>query len=600
MHRIRNALFSREQNIVRFFHGISIRQAAVIGLGVVLFLTVYPRLFPLPSQINAHDEASYIHGGYRMFHGDPPALACHPLVSAIFAGAYALLRASPWWFIQSEWLVRAGLFLGLWLCVWRFGRSLRDQIPEWVICLLWLLIPIPNRLLDNPSQLLFTILLTCALLQCVRFLQDGSRRRLWWISACLGCAFLTRSEGLWVLLLACPGMAVVYILNRRKTPSTKIRSALHFLAGWFLPFLCIVMVYVGFYWTITGSTDTRLATRSYEALEAGQGLSYPERYQGDLHLAGVRDSRSLYGTAAENRSSVVNAFLRNPSEMSLRMLNNIWAAPQFAGKAYGGLVGILVALFAVGGVVHLAMEKQWPLLLLFLSFSLFLIMYVPFFWLSDYFIFLFPVVFFLAAKGIRSAVEGKSGWLWAVLGVLSAGFLAFGVYASSLRFVYFGLVILALWLVHLPLLREPGHPMPLSAAVATALLLMSNPTYAASSVLLPDLQTDNLALAAIWLRENTSSADTVSGWGATMPYLAERPFLSLEGYLDSPAVLYSWLITENIGYLYQDDVVKNLFPDVYQAADSLVAQGCLEAIPEAVWDNGRLLRVVPGCALSSE
>jgi hypothetical protein len=595
--RLLSAVLFGWRKLQQLFSKIPLRGAAFFGLSVFLFLIIYPRLFPLPSQINAHDEASHIQSGYLLYHGIWPALGYHPLVSVVFATAYAVLRDSAWWFIQSEWLIRTGLFLILWICVWVFGKAFRAQLPEWSIPVLWLLIPTPNRLLDNPSQLLFTIFLTCAVYQCVQFLKCGRRRHLLLVSTFLGFAFLARAEGLWALLLAFPGIAVLQARSLKQKPREAIGRMAAFVAGYFLPFLLVVALYMGLYGSFMGSLDTGLATRSYQALEAGQGLSYPEHYQGDLHLAGIEDSRSIYGTALENHSSVLNAFLRNPGALGLRVIKNVWTGAQTAGKAFGGLIGILAGLFAFAGIVQSAKERQGDLLLVFLSFSLFLVLYLPFFWLPDYFIFLFPMIFFLVAKGIRSAVSENASWFWAGLGILSAAFVVAGICSSSLRFIFFGLMLLVIWMIRVASPRDPKHSGYLLAAIAGVFLLMSNPTYAGNPTLLPDLQKDNVARAAEWLRENAQQTDMVAGWGATVPYLAERPFLSLEGYLDTPASLYAWLIANDIAYLYQDDVILYMFPDVYNAANSLVAQGCLESFPEANWVSARFLLVVPGCTV---
>jgi len=457
------------------------------------------------------------------------------------------------------------------------------------------LIPTPNRLLDNPSQMLFTILLTCALSESIRFLRSGRPFHLLAVSAFLGSAFLARGEGLWVLLLAFPGIAVLHASSLRKNSRITAGRMLAFVAAYFLPFVLIASLYMVLFWSSAHSLDTGLATRSYQALEAGQALSYPERYQGNLHIAGIPDSRAIYGTAAENQSSVVNAFFRNPAALIQRVVRNVWAGPQSAAQALGGLAGILVALFAAGGAVRLLKDRQGILPVLFLFFSLFLLLYLPFFWLTDYFLFLFPALFFLAAKGIVSVVEGKASWLLAALGLLAAAFLTAGIFAGSMRFFFFGLVLLMVWLVGITALRGAGRPEYWLAAVGAAFLLMSNPTYATRPDILPDLQADPMAQTAVWLWGNTQPTDTVAGWGATAEYLAGRPFLSLEGYLDSPATLYAWLIDHRVAYLYQNDAVKDVFPAVYESADSLVAQGCLEPFPDAVWGTARILRIQSKC-----
>jgi len=598
LRRVKTCRFSLETRFRRSIPLVSLDNALLIGFTILLFLRCYPSITPMPSQINAHDEASYIQSGFDMVHGKMPTLANHPAVSMVFAFAYLVFQKSVLWFIYSEWLVRCILLALLWGSIRLISLGLKDELPEWSILALWALVLFPNRLLDNPSQILFTILLTLAIWQCLLLHRYGRVRHSVAVSFLLGAAFLTRDEGLWVWILTLPCMLLLTVNGLADWIRRRVASIAIALAASLIPFTVMVLAYVGWFYMVTRTVDTHLSNRTYDALEAGQGLSFPERYQGDLYISGIADARRIYGDRAANDNSVILAALRHPLPMLERVARNIIAIPSFAIQANGGFVGIILLIFMLGGIIQLAREKAWGTLGVFLSFSLYLVLYIPFFWLTDYFLFLFPITFFLAAKGIRATIYGQTAWIWAVFVLIPVIGIPVGLLQAGFRIEYAGLAMLAFLLIAAAVVREPNRRPVQLAALGMVLFIMARPTYATNPTLVPDLDSDYETQAAVWLIQHSRPTDTIAGWGATVPYMATRPFLSLEGYLNSPDTMYRWLRENSIEYIYQNPDIRGVFPDVYQTIFNLEARGCLVDKFSDTTNTARIYQTQAVCGLA--
>ncbi len=549
----------------------------VLILAALLFtlLRIYPLLTPIPSEINAHDEAGYIHSGYEFFLGKPLELAYHPLVSFVFAGGYWILQRSSNWFIEAEWLARAALILLLWVSVLMMTRPLSSRIPVWAIAWIWAVTLLGERLLGNTSQLVFTILFTLTVWQVLLFHTRQQLRHLFLASTFLGFAFLARAEALWILLLTIPCILAISNSESLRTIREKVFRLSTSVLTYSIPFALITILYVVFYGASTGSYETGLGERSYDALEAGQGLSYPERYSGNLYLSGILDARSIYGDRLENNGSVFMAALHNPEAMLDRVLRNALATPKNTIQGFGGFLGAILLIFSLGGVVQLAREKQWKTLVILFSFPLFLLLYIPFFWLASYFLFIFPIMFILAAIGMRAVIEGHQPWLWAGFACLAIICSAIGFFSVSVRFLYLGFGLTAMLFVCRASIKNPFRTPIQSVSIGCLLFFLSRPTYTAAPTILPNLSVDPMAQAVQWLENNSQENQAIASWGSTVSFMAQRPFISLEGYLNAPTTLYQWLLKNDVQYVYLDSSLKGTFPDVMTAIDALATQGCL-------------------------
>lgn len=582
------------------FPAVSLSAALFVGLFVVGMLRSYPQLTPAPESINAHDEATAIHSGYDLLQGTIPALAYHPLATAVFAVAYLLLHSSPFWFIEAEWLVRAFLYLGLWASLWIVARAFEPWIPAWTFAGLWVLAPLPDRLLANTSQMLFAILAALCLQQLIRFSSRGGIRHLLWASTFLGLAMLARSEALWVLVFsACAIVLVVYLDSKRPGRSLDSRPASRYvipLVAYVLPFVAIVLIFLGLSYVRTGRIETGLGAHTFDALEAGQGVSFPERYTGDLHLSGIPDSWLIYGTREQNGYSLVRAVLRNPRAMTERIARNLVAMPLEFIKGYGGILGLWLVGFAICGAVALMRKKEWKLLAILVGFSLFEILYLPFFWLPDFWLFLFPITFALVSMGVKEIIEARAKWFWFAASALAAGALIVALVEGSWRFLYLGLATVAFLLASACAARTSARKVVQGLGVAALLFLFSSPTYAQAPSIFPGLSTDPAAQAAAWLQIHAAPDAKVAAWGATMVYLSNRPFLSLEGYLTTPTQMEGWLLQNHIDYLYADTGLANTFPNDMPAVNALAVKGCLDLQFQDAQGVGKLYMVQSQCA----
>jgi hypothetical protein len=573
--------------------------ALFFSLALFAFLRSYPLLTPQPAALNAHDQAEYIQSGADLLAGKLRPLAYHPLVSVVYAAASLPFSGSTLSFIYTEWLTRVLLYFGLWLAVWLFAREFNRFFPPWALAALWAVHPLPDRLLSNTSQILFVILATLALRHLLRYAADRRTSHLVAASLWLGLAFLARNEALWIFLFAIPMVLLLDLLPPKEAvAATVIKPVTTFLsrlAGLLVPFALCILIYQGLYIAATGSTETGLPVRTYDALEAGQGLTYPEQYPGDPFISGIPDSRRIYGTRQENGFSVIAAALRNPSAMIDRVIRNMELMPVSMVQGLGGYIGTLLILFVLLGMAALTRSRQWRMLAVLLAFSLFELLYIPFFWLSSYWLFLFPVVFALGAIGIRWFIT-ESGTLFRAVAFLAGlGALAAAVCLPSWTLAYIALASLAVIVLTTLHANAPARAVIGGAALAGLGLLLVNPAYVQNPELLPDVGSDPAVQTAQWLRAHTPPDAKVTAWGATTVYLSGRPFLSLEGFLDTPARMADWLAANNVAYLYADGYLAGTFPDLMPVVASLAADGCLDPVFEDDRSTGTLYTVTPGC-----
>ena len=436
----------------------SLPASALIFLSLTAFalLRSYPNLTPQPSSINAHDQAEYIHSGVDLLHGKIPPLAYHPLVSIVYAAAYLPFRNSPIGFILTEWLVRMVLYSGLWASVWLVAHEFRRFVPPWTLAAIWAVAPLPDRLLSNSSQMLFVILSALALWQMMRFASRQRTRNLLAASLALGFAMLARNEALWILLLSAPAVLIVDRLPPRETTPPQgaghLSTGIPRLVAFTVPFVFTILIFQATYFCTTGLFDTGLSIRTYDALEAGQGLTYPERYPGNPFISGISDSRRIYGSGQDNGQSVLRAVLRNPSAMIQRIGRNILGIPTSLVQGYGGYLGAMLIVFAICGLVTLARLGQWKLLSILVAFSFFELLYLPFFWLTSYWLFLFPIVFALVAVGIKWVIYDSGPLFWAAALALAAALLVTSALIPSWRWGYIALA--SLTFIRFPAISE--------------------------------------------------------------------------------------------------------------------------------------------------
>jgi len=569
------------------------------GFFVIALLRAYPQLAPPPEAINAANEAGYLYSGETLLQGTIPALAYHPLVTAMAAVADLVFANSPMGFIQAEWLLRAVLYLALWAALWPLALEFEPWIPAWSFAALWVLTGLPERLLGDISVTLFTILFSLGLWQVIRYSSQGGLRHLLAASAVLGLAMLARDEALWILLLT--ALAVVFLgylrsREERTSPMSDLgrRYAIPLLA-YLLPFLLINLAFLAIYVAHTGRFATGLRARSYDNLEQEQGLAYPGRYSGDLYVAGVADSDRIFGTRQENDYSVLRAVMRNPRAMLDRVAHIALQTPVALIKGYGGIIGVLLMVFVFSGLLALIRERQWRFLTALVGFCLFELVYIVFMAFPPFWLIIFPVAFGLTGTGIREILRGRATWFWVLVAVAAAVALVGAAVTGSLRFLYVGLALAAFLLVAFWAARTSPRIIVQALAVGTLVFVMASPTYAQAPNFTPDLSADGMAQAASWLQANAAPEAKVAAWGGTMVNLSRRPFLSLEGYLTTPSVLQSWLVQNGIGYVYTDPELVFTWPADMTAINALVARGCLRLQFQDSQGFGKLYQVETPC-----
>ena len=118
-----------------------------------------------------------------------------------------------------------------------------------------------------------------------------------------------------------------------------------------------------------------------------------------------------------------------------------------------------------------------------------------------------------------------------------------------------------------------------------------------SPELFPDVASDPATQAASWIRTHAPAQAKVAAWGATTAYLSNRPFLSLEGYLSTPARMADWLVANQVSYVYADSNLAATFPGVLPVVDALAAKGCLMPVFKDADSVGILYAIVANCSI---
>jgi hypothetical protein len=348
--------------------------------------------FPSLGEINPWDEASYVKTGQEMLQGKLPNFAGSPLTAAFYSVTNLIFSASPFWLVRSVAAGRLVAYALIWLCAYLIGKRLLPHTTPLVMLCMLLAAPFYIKMLRFPSDPFYMALAGLGLWQLLTLRQNHRIK-----SAVLAGVFITlaaaaRNDGLIIFAAALSWMLFMTIVKKSRLPV---------MIGFITPFILIVGGYVLLYGLQTGDFALGTAERMYDNFEAGQIAVYSGEEGLNAAVDAKREAQRLFGTAEENDYSVVKAILRNPLAYFERVKRVSFELPAQIIKAYSGKWVVLLAFWALWGVVILFHKREWSLLaLLFLWITPFLSGFVITIFRTGHLLFPSLVVLSFAAIGL--------------------------------------------------------------------------------------------------------------------------------------------------------------------------------------------------------
>ncbi|MBN1263964.1 MAG: hypothetical protein JXA25_00620 [Anaerolineales bacterium] len=401
--------------------------------GLVVF---FPAFFPNLSDINPFDEAAYLYNGYRLLEsGVSGSLSGNPFTRLFYALMALPFRNSVFWMIHACSLGRFFLFTLMWVAMYKLGLALSDRIIPLVLPILLIMSPLFPDFLRFPSDPLYAGFATLALARSLSFIRFSRLSDLWWASALLGFAALSRNDGL-LLFLVFFCLILLWSVLKGKLKLTLLPAI--------LPFLILVGGYILAYGLFTGDFSPGTMRRTYDNFETGYGVII----QNDTGLADTPaaklSAREAYGTPEENNYSVFTAIHKRPDLFLARLKIVLADMPRAILDAYGLRVTAVLMLLAAWGGFSLVRARDWERLFLLLLWpSPFISGFVISIFRTGHLQFYACVLFALAAIGLFSILQSWQSIRnrWILLSALSLITL-YGFSDNKLAVAYGGYIFL--------------------------------------------------------------------------------------------------------------------------------------------------------------
>ncbi len=262
-----------------------------------------------------------------------------------------------------------------------------------------LVYPAMVEMLKFQSDALFAVTSAFSLWQVLRYRKTRAEKNLWLASFFCGLAVLTRNDGL-ILYVAFLFIILFVIKNKEVGFWLKI-------VGSAVPFITLVAGYLLIYGLIVGSFDVGTKRRSWGAFRQGQYFIFGKDdacQKNQLHCA-IERTQELFGTGEENNYSVFNAIRRNPEAYLERLRVSVSKIPKMLFRAYGGRTSFSLLFFSLFGVFELIRTKNNDVLIIFLSWMLYLPVYLLTFYRTGYFYLPYYIFYTLGLTGIFSILR---------------------------------------------------------------------------------------------------------------------------------------------------------------------------------------------------
>lgn len=355
----------------------------LILLGIVYFLGMTPVLFPTFNQLNLFDECFYAVTGWLIWEGQIPPLSYNPFLGLMYSLVYPFIEHSPLWMLWMLWIGKILVFTLHFFALYRIAHILRDYIDTRIIFFILCSFPILQGLLSNPSDSFFSGISILAMSYFFSAVQNApnppikiSRDPLTTASTLISLSTLCRLDGF--LLFGIHFLLTALILKAE--PRRLFLSII-------VPYLIPLALYLLLFHSFMGNVSHGIQRRSYVAFAQGEGMAYQDRLPGkNPNVEGELRSQKLYGSAENNRHSILRAVANNPIAYVRRVLKTIQRMPQQLLNAYGFPWSIFLFSVALWGWT-LLVQKWKPVAFSLVLWQSYLATYLLTFYREGYFLF---------------------------------------------------------------------------------------------------------------------------------------------------------------------------------------------------------------------
>lgn len=358
MNTIINKIIQFAQNCKRLFLKTQeYHETILIALIFLLNLFfVLSRLTPRLIEINPHDGVKYIESGRLLLSWGLRDLAWGPLVAFIYAPIHLFVGNSPNWFIIEAWVGNIILFSLLWFSFYTLALQLKDYISKYVFIGILFSSIVFMPIIENQSDALFVALSSFALMNLIKFYQQGRMRNVWFASLFVGLGVLSRVE---TILLIVPLFIFSLLLNQKRNKWNKIVLAS------ITPVAIILLLFVSINLLTFGHPNLGLGNKSFDSFQQNHAF-----LPGSQNKAAYLRGENIFGSEEEIQGSVIRAIIKNPLAIGERALANLIRMPEMFSSFFGNLQAPIVFVFSLWGLFTLIRAKETKLILLLLIWPL--------------------------------------------------------------------------------------------------------------------------------------------------------------------------------------------------------------------------------------
>ncbi|GEM_PF-4791160 len=385
------------QNRIHIAKSVVLISASIVTLSFIFHCHVFPNL----QNIEAWDQCSYMKGASLLASGVVPLYANNPGLCALYAPFFPLaisINASIW----LPLIIGFGnqfLFVLFLVGLFALGHKVGSNIVYSLgIMAGW---PVYIKLLYNASDFAFSVISLFVFILLLTIWAKRSLPAIASFSFLLGYSCFVRTDGLVLVFTMLSVLICREILKSGRQPKRKI---LTFVLTLTIPIILVFGSYMMWFYRTPKNEDNNLKKRSYLAFEQGHYFSIgkPEFNMIDAQL----QTRKVFGSPEDNDQSVIKAYLHHPSAGITRIFRNLVQFPATFLRAidFNGCSLVLFP-FLVMGFMSIYHQRKWDVLLPVLTFPLYLLIYLLFFFREGYLLHISFVYFVLLGFGIRAYIE---------------------------------------------------------------------------------------------------------------------------------------------------------------------------------------------------
>jgi hypothetical protein len=345
----------------------------------------------LVANLPSLDESAYLWRGAVLverlqFH----ALAWNPTASSVNGLLYLLVGRERLLLEKVSTIRRFLSFTVILLGTWWIGHLLLGKRGALLLLLLVGISKPIGLVMANASEAMYTAFAVIACGATLRLVdsfrkQPACSRGLIAIGILLSFTAMARIDGLVTALLLLPVIMVLHYLSYRSMANAVVAGGHLVLAFVLWPLVWTIATGVA-----TGDWPLELSRRSYIAFEQGQNVLFADSF---LDKPNVPTAEEVFGSASENRYSILRAALSNPKEFLRRLKRIPRNAFESMQRAYGhSLFPVLILIVPGLWWLYLSQRRQG---LVISTFLVPIVFYAFTFYRSGYFAVQSPFVFTL-------------------------------------------------------------------------------------------------------------------------------------------------------------------------------------------------------------